>query len=42
MEGKESNDSDEEKDFTEKIEDTNSTDLGEDLIHQLSKWVIAK
>lgn len=37
MEGKESNDSDEEKDFTEKIEDTNSTDLGEDLIHQLSK-----
>ena len=36
-EGKESDDSDEENDFTEKIQDTNNTDLGEDLLHQLSK-----
>lgn len=36
-EGKESDDSDEENDFTEKIPDTNNTDLGEDLLHQLSK-----
>jgi len=36
-EEKESDDSDEENDFTEKTQDTNNTDLGEDIIHQLSK-----
>lgn len=37
-EEKESDDSDEENNFTEKIqEDTNNTDLEEDIIHQLSK-----
>ncbi|KAK2108705.1 WD repeat-containing protein 75 [Saguinus oedipus] len=36
-EEKESENSDEENDFTEKIQDTNNTDLGEDVIHQLSK-----
>ena len=30
-------DSDEENNFTEKIQDTNNTDLEEDIIHQLSK-----
>ncbi|ERE82896.1 WD repeat-containing protein 75 [Cricetulus griseus] len=38
MEEKEESDSsDEEKDFTEKAQETNTTDLGEDVIHQLSK-----
>uniref|UniRef100_A0A8C6HH91 WD repeat domain 75 n=1 Tax=Mus spicilegus TaxID=10103 RepID=A0A8C6HH91_MUSSI len=38
MEGnKESDDSDEEYDLTEKDKETNNTDLGEDAIHQLSK-----
>ncbi|KAF3824296.1 hypothetical protein GH733_008581 [Mirounga leonina] len=36
-EEKESDDSDEENDFTEKTQDTNDTDLGEDILHQLSK-----
>lgn len=36
-EKKESDDSDEENDFTEKAQETNITDLGEDVIHQLSK-----
>ncbi|KAI4544013.1 hypothetical protein MG293_004279 [Ovis ammon polii] len=36
-EEKESDDSDEENNFTEKIQDTNNTDLEEDIIHQLSK-----
>uniref|UniRef100_A0A452QZT3 WD repeat domain 75 n=1 Tax=Ursus americanus TaxID=9643 RepID=A0A452QZT3_URSAM len=36
-EEKESDDSDVENDFTEKTQDTNDTDLGEDIIHQLSK-----
>lgn len=36
-EEKESNDSDEENDFTEKVQDTYNTDLGEDIKHQLSK-----
>uniref|UniRef100_A0A2K6SE62 WD repeat domain 75 n=1 Tax=Saimiri boliviensis boliviensis TaxID=39432 RepID=A0A2K6SE62_SAIBB len=36
-EEKESENSDEENDFTEKIQETNNTDLGEDIIHQLSK-----
>lgn len=36
-EAKESDDSDEENDFTEKVQDTNNTDLGEDIIHQSSK-----
>ena len=36
-EGKESDDSDEESNFTEKIQDINNTDLEEDVIHQLSK-----
>lgn len=36
-EEKESDDSDEENDFTEKVQDTDNTDLGEDIIHQLSK-----
>ena len=36
-EEKESHSSDEEKDFTEKVEDINNTDLGEDFVHQLSK-----
>lgn len=30
-------DSDEEHDFTENTQDANDTDLGEDIIHQLSK-----
>lgn len=30
-------DSDEEHDFTENTQDTNDTELGEDIIHQLSK-----
>lgn len=36
-EEKESDDSDEESNFTEKIQDINNTDLEEDVIHQLSK-----
>ncbi|XP_003406221.1 WD repeat-containing protein 75 isoform X1 [Loxodonta africana] len=36
-EEKESEDSDEENDFTEKVQDTDSIDLGEDIMHQLSK-----
>lgn len=36
-EEKESDDSDEESNFTEKIQDINNTDLEEDIIHQLSK-----
>ncbi|XP_060224311.1 WD repeat-containing protein 75 [Meriones unguiculatus] len=36
-EKEESDDSDEENDFTEKAQETNSMDLGEDVIHQLSK-----
>lgn len=36
-EEKESDDSDEENDFTEKVQDTSNTDLGEDILHQLSK-----
>ncbi|XP_028742865.1 WD repeat-containing protein 75 [Peromyscus leucopus] len=36
-EKKESDDSDEENDFTEKAQEANITDLGEDVIHQLSK-----
>ncbi|ELW66605.1 WD repeat-containing protein 75 [Tupaia chinensis] len=36
-EEKESDDSDEENAFTEKTQETNSTDLGEDIRHQLSK-----
>ncbi|KAM5326706.1 WD repeat-containing protein 75 [Glossophaga mutica] len=36
-EEKESHSSDEENDFTEKVEDINNTDLGEDIVHQLSK-----
>uniref|UniRef100_A0A2K5IGW2 WD repeat-containing protein 75 n=1 Tax=Colobus angolensis palliatus TaxID=336983 RepID=A0A2K5IGW2_COLAP len=36
-EEKESEDSDEENDFIEKVQDTNNTGLGEDIIHQLSK-----
>jgi NET1-associated nuclear protein 1 (U3 small nucleolar RNA-associated protein 17) len=34
---KESDDSDEENDFTEQVQDTNNTDLGDDIIHQWSK-----
>ncbi|XP_007529066.1 WD repeat-containing protein 75 [Erinaceus europaeus] len=34
---KQSDDSDEETDFTEKVQDTNNPDLGEDIMHQLSK-----
>lgn len=37
VEEKESDDSDEENNFTEKIQDTNNTDLEEDIIYQLSK-----
>uniref|UniRef100_A0A481DGS3 WD repeat-containing protein 75 isoform X1-like n=1 Tax=Sus scrofa TaxID=9823 RepID=A0A481DGS3_PIG len=36
-EEKESDDSDEENNYTENVQDTNNTDLGEDIIHQLSK-----
>lgn len=36
-EEKESVDSDEENNFTEEVQDTNNTDLGKDIIHQLSK-----
>uniref|UniRef100_A0A8C0CTR1 WD repeat domain 75 n=1 Tax=Balaenoptera musculus TaxID=9771 RepID=A0A8C0CTR1_BALMU len=36
-EEKESVDSDEENNFTEQVQDTNNTDLGKDIIHQLSK-----
>ncbi|XP_055472786.1 WD repeat-containing protein 75 [Psammomys obesus] len=36
-EKEESDDSDEENDFTEKAQETNNMDLGEDVIHQLSK-----
>lgn len=36
-EDKESDDSDEENDFTEKPQETNTTDFGEEIIHQLSK-----
>lgn len=36
-EEKESDNSDEENDFTEKAQDTSNTDLGEDILYQLSK-----
>lgn len=36
-EEKESDDSDEENNYTENVQDTNNTNLGEDIIHQLSK-----
>lgn len=36
-EEKESHSSDEENDFTEKVEDISNADLGEDIVHQLSK-----
>ncbi|KAK2497646.1 hypothetical protein MC885_021137 [Smutsia gigantea] len=36
-EAKESDDTDEDNDFTERVQDTNNTDLEEDIIHQSSK-----
>lgn len=37
QEEKESDNSDEENAFTEKVQDAKHTDLGEDIFHQLSK-----